>query len=148
MKIEKTKIKSIIKYAVSVSVTVSLVLFAIYHSFGGFSETLSTVISKIVTESETLSADGYIFRDEEVLYSKYNGAVKHLTDNGSYVSVGDDLAVSYSNPTNIDVYARRAELEERKNEAEEELMMLYEEDEALFISCLVRGLSFWTNIFN
>lgn len=81
-----------------------VVIYTIYHLIALFtSEELSTIVSGVTTESVTVGGDGYVFREEQVLYSANMGAVDYFVQNGGKVSKGQSLAKVYEGESSEDV---------------------------------------------
>ena len=76
---------------------VCIVVFAytVYHVASIFREDISTYAAGITTESTTLSYNGYMFRDEQLLTSSNSGVVDYSVVDGTKVSEGQLLAVAY-----------------------------------------------------
>ena len=76
---------------------VCIVVFAytVYHVASIFREDISTYAAGITTESTTLSYNGYMFRDEQLLTSSNSGVVDYSVADGTKVSEGQLLAVAY-----------------------------------------------------
>ncbi len=73
------------------------VIYTFYHVFSLFStDDLSTIVSGVTTESESIGGRGYIFRDEILLTSDNKGAVDYLVKDGEKVANGSTLADVYS----------------------------------------------------
>ncbi len=69
--------------------------YALYHLVSLFGEEISTFAAGVTTETTVVSDNGYIFRDEVVLTSPYEGAVDYQTESGVKVSKGQALATVY-----------------------------------------------------
>jgi hypothetical protein len=73
-----------------------VVIYTAYHLITLFtSEDIHTIVSGVTTESSTVSGDGYIFREEKVLYSANTGAVDYFVHNGDKVSRGQAIGRVY-----------------------------------------------------
>ena len=72
------------------------VIYTVYHVFNLFAnEEISTIVSGVTTESDTVGGRGYIFRDETVLYSENTGVVDYLVKDGEKVSKSQMIADVY-----------------------------------------------------
>ena len=81
-----------------------VVLYTVYHLIALFtSEKLNTIVSGVTTESVTVIGDGYVFREENVLYSSNTGAVDYFVPNGTKVSKGQSIARVYEGEGESDV---------------------------------------------
>lgn len=73
-----------------------VVIYTAYHLFSLFlSEEVSTIVSGVTTESVTVGGDGYVFRDEALLYSDNSGAVDYFVKDGEKVASGQALGNVY-----------------------------------------------------
>ena len=73
-----------------------VVIYTAYHMVSFFTtEEIHTIVSGVTTESVTVGGDGYVFRDETVVYSNNSGAVDYFVGDGEKVSVGQSLANVY-----------------------------------------------------
>lgn len=70
-------------------------VYAFYHFVGLFGSDIETYAAGVTTETTVLSEQGYLFRDETVLYSSYSGTVDYLVRDGTKVSKGQALASVY-----------------------------------------------------
>ena len=69
-----------------------VLFYAVYHVVSLFQTEMTTIAAGMTTERTTISASGYVFRDESVLYSAYGGVVDYEVGDGEKVSVGQALA--------------------------------------------------------
>lgn len=81
---------------------VCVLIYSLYHFASLFGEDMSTVAAGVVTETDSISGTGYVFRDETVLYSNQGGVVHYLCDDGSKVRSGQSVAEVYQNGTSSD----------------------------------------------
>ena len=102
-------LRSVLIYLLSVAVSVFLIVYISYHLSGGASEDLTTAIAEVVTTQSTIDAEGYIMRNEQIVYSRSEGSVLCHFNDGEMVSVGDEIVSVYSG--NEDVEARIAEID-------------------------------------
>ncbi len=73
-----------------------VVIYTAYHLFSlFFSDDVSTIVSGVTTERVTVGGDGYVFRDETLLYSRNSGVVDYFVKDGEKVSAGQALANVY-----------------------------------------------------
>ena len=73
-----------------------VVVYTAYHLFSlFFSDDISTIVSGVTTERVTVGGDGYVFRDETLLYSRNSGVVDYFVKDGDKVSSGQALANVY-----------------------------------------------------
>ena len=80
------------------------VIYTAYHMISFFmTEEIHTIVSGVTTESITVGGDGYVFRDESVIYSKNTGAVDYFVADGQKVSARQSLANVYRNGSGDEV---------------------------------------------
>lgn len=79
----------------AILLAVLVVVYTVYHVASLFGEDITTVASGMMTEAKVIDGKGYIFRDEDVLYSQNGGIVDYVKPDGSKVSVGEELANVY-----------------------------------------------------
>ncbi len=78
------------------AVCVLVACYTFYHLLGLFEAEMETYAAGVTTETKVLSYSGYIFRDEVVLTSEYEGVVDYRVGDGVKVSEGQELATVYS----------------------------------------------------
>jgi len=79
----------------SVVLVLSILCYVVYHMTNGFSAEIKTTPALMGQYYESEEAEGYIFRQENVLSSKYSGTVNYNVNNGERVSVGTRVAQVY-----------------------------------------------------
>lgn len=82
---------------------VAILSYTVFHMVSLFSAELSTIVVRSSTEETALELDGYIFRDETVVYSEYGGAVDYIAHDGLKLAAGESLAVVYEQGNNANV---------------------------------------------
>ena len=70
----------------------AVVAYAVFHVASLFQVEMTTIAAGMTTEYTTVSASGYVFRDETVLYSDNAGVVDYQVRDGEKVSIGQPLA--------------------------------------------------------
>ncbi|MBQ8345175.1 MAG: hypothetical protein IJY42_02800 [Clostridia bacterium] len=73
----------------------AVVAYTLFHASSLFREDFTTIAAGTTTEYTTVSASGYLFRDETVLYSPNGGVADYLVEDGAKVSIGQSLAYVY-----------------------------------------------------
>ena len=76
-------------------VCVLVVTYTLYHLIGAFEGEISTFAAGVTTETKTLNYDGYVFRDEKVLYAPDRGLADYQVADGTKVTRGQALATVY-----------------------------------------------------
>ncbi|MBO5937874.1 MAG: hypothetical protein J6Q82_00035 [Clostridia bacterium] len=91
------KLKKILKSRFAVGLVCVLVAsYTLYHLIGLFDGEIATFAAGVTTEHTTLSYDGYVFRDETVLYASGNASVAdYAVSDGTKVARGQSLATVY-----------------------------------------------------
>ena len=97
--------KHTVTYRIIVAIiAIIVVAYTVFHMVSLFSAELSTVVVAASTEETKIEFDGYIFRDETVVYSSYGGAVDYVAEDGRKLATGEQLAVVYEqgNSSSVD----------------------------------------------
>lgn len=96
--------KHTVTYRIIVAIiAIIVVAYTVFHMVSLFSAELSTVVVAASTEETKIEFDGYIFRDETVVYSSYQGAVDYIAEDGLKVATGEKLATVYEHGNNASV---------------------------------------------
>lgn len=90
-----------------------LISYTFYHVFSG-TGTIKTTPAGYIEQTSSAVLEGILFREEEPLYSDYNGGVRYLADNGEMMSADSAVAGVYATPFS-------AELEQKIDALEREL---------------------------
>lgn len=93
---DKRYLKNVGKYVLSAILSILIISYIIYHLVNSFSQEVETMAANVVTVSETFNADGYIFRDEDILYSTNAGSVNFMFEDGTMVRRGSAVANIYT----------------------------------------------------
>lgn len=88
-------LKQVLINVAIVLLSAALMIYAGYHIVKSFSEDIETLPAVIDDFNEAISADAYILRREQVLYSNSAGVVNYLVRDGEKVAVGDEIADVY-----------------------------------------------------
>lgn len=92
---------------------VALMAFLLYHTLGLEQVRAETVAAARSVEYELAGLVGYVFRDEQVVYSQNSGAAVYLVDDGARVAADTELARVYNVGSTAEYLAEREELEAR-----------------------------------
>ncbi len=95
------------------ALAVALLAFLLYHTLGLEQVRADTVAAVRSVEYEIAGLEGYVFRDEQVVYSKNSGAAVYLVDDGARVAADTELARVYSVGNTAEYLAERGEIEAR-----------------------------------
>ncbi len=99
--------------AINTAVVAVVILLALYLAVQvsrNISGSVSTLRAQRITDTESLTVKGYIFRDEKIYYSN-GGVADFLVDNGERVGVGKQVADIYSVSSGADAQKLQAELD-------------------------------------
>ncbi len=94
---------------VVVAVVILLTLYLAVQVSRNISGSVSTLRAQRITDTESLTVKGYVFRDEKLYYSS-GGVADFLVDNGERVGVGKQVADIYSASSSRDIQALQDEL--------------------------------------
>ena len=112
-------LKNVALYIISAVISLLLIVYIVYQAFGGFESTIETVITEKITERETITLEGYIMRNEEIIYSKTEGGVYYLYKDGEKIGVNTLIANIYSNDQSLNDRNEIMEIDKKKNILEE-----------------------------
>ncbi len=84
-------------------ICIAVLAYTVFHMVSMFSAELSTIVVGSTTEETVVELDGYIFRDETLIYSNYSGAVDYIAYDGLKLSIGEEIAVVYEQGNHVDV---------------------------------------------
>lgn len=93
-----TRMEFLKKYLLRFSIVLALLAILLYlfsHALGMTEGSLHTTAVRTVTDRQITSADAYLFRDEQVLYTEETGLVDVLAENGSKVKKNKAVARFY-----------------------------------------------------
>lgn len=92
---DRTKARNIALRCSVVLVAVGMLVYVIHYCLGQFSTTLSTLPTQEITDYTILSAEVYVFRDEQVIRGESDAPVQYLYRDGERVPRDAVYAVSY-----------------------------------------------------
>lgn len=78
-----------------VIVAIGMLVYVVQYCLGTFATTLTTLPAQEITDYTVLSAEVYIFRDEQVVSSGTNAPVRYLYRDGERVPKNETYAVAY-----------------------------------------------------
>ncbi|MBO5845084.1 MAG: hypothetical protein J6Q77_00405 [Clostridia bacterium] len=84
-------------------VCVAVLSYTVFHMVSLFSAELSTIVVRSTTDETSVELDGYIFRDESVVYSEYGGAVDYIAHDGLKLATGESMAIVYEQGNNANI---------------------------------------------
>lgn len=93
--------------------SVAMLAFLLYHTLGADRVLAETVAAVRAVEYEITGLTGYVFRDEQPLYSQNGGAAVYLVEDGARVAVDTELARVYATGNTAEYLAARRAIEAR-----------------------------------
>lgn len=106
-------LKRVFLYFCAAVLTVFLMFYLCYHLFNGFASEITTEMAQEASVEDTLTLEGYLFRDETVVYSSYSGTVNYVVSDGERVGIGDVLAQVYAVSDDGSIRRRTSEIDEQ-----------------------------------
>ena len=104
-------LKKVAVTLVFVVISLFFIFYIGYHIYNGFSTDITTVIAEKKTYHASLTADGFIFRDETCLTSQYSGTVNYTVKNGEKIAVGTAVAQSFADSSGYSAGIEISEIE-------------------------------------
>ncbi len=100
--------KYFLRFAVSLTL-LALIVYTLYHVFGGTSESLMKTPVRQYTDLQIVSGQSYLFRNESVLTVSEPGAINDLAESGSKISKGVALTEVWNgyDTTELDAVQKR-----------------------------------------
>lgn len=92
---DRAKARSIALRCSVVLVAIGMLVYVVHYCLGQFSTTLSTLPTQEITDYTILSAEVYVFRDEQVIRGESNAPVQYLYRDGERVPRDAVYAVAY-----------------------------------------------------
>ncbi len=104
-------LKKVAVTLVFVAISLFFIFYIGYHIYNGFSTDITTVIAEKNTYRTSLTADGFIFRDETCLTSQYSGTVNYTVKDGEKVAVGTPVVQSFADGSGYSAGIEISEIE-------------------------------------
>lgn len=125
---DRAKARSIALRCSVVLVAIGMLVYMIHYSLGQFSTTLSTLPTQEITDYTILSAEVYVFRDEQVIRGESDAPVYYMYRDGERVPRDAVYAVTYpkANASQKEI----AELQERLDDIDEQIALLEDSGKA------------------
>ena len=95
------------------TVCIAILSYTVFHMVSLFSGEISTVVVRSSTEETILEFDGYIFKDESVVFSSYSGAVEYKVADGIKLSQGQAYATVYEQGNNVNISSAIEQIDNR-----------------------------------
>ena len=105
----------VLKYVISTICSVGLVVFLMYHIIGSLTSDVDTATISFTTQEQASEYDAYIFRGESLLYTSPGdvGNINFLLEDGTKVSVGEEVCQVYAGSTSTESGIALAEIERK-----------------------------------
>ena len=105
----------VLKYVISTVFSIGLVVFLMYHIIGSLTTDVETATISYTTQEQVSEYDAYIFRGESLLYTSPGevGNINFLKQDGTKVSVGEEVCQVYAGSTSSDSGIAIAEIERK-----------------------------------
>lgn len=110
---DKRSPKNPIKYFISSLCAVLISSYIIYHLVLSFGAGVETVTALYVTQEQKVASQGYIFRDEDIVYAQSSGITNYMCDNGDKVKSGSLLANVYTGSADSSVETKLLEIDRK-----------------------------------
>ncbi len=105
----------VLKYVISTVCSIALVVFLMYHIIGSLTTDVETATISYTTQEQVSEYDAYIFRGESLLYTSPGevGNINFLKQDGTKVSVGEEVCQVYAGNASADSGIALAEIERK-----------------------------------
>lgn len=112
MHLDKEYLKRVGLYVGSVLLAILAIVYVVYHLINAFSNDITFDEAQYSTVDEKIISDGYIFRDEIILYSSRDGILDSYFAEGEHVKAHSEVAAVYSN-TSKDVREKILQIDKK-----------------------------------
>ena len=119
---DRAKARNIALRCSVVLVAIGMLVYIIHYSLGQFSTSLSTLPTQEITDYTVLSAEVYVFRDEQVINGTSDAPVHYMYRDGARIPSGAVYAVSY--PKADASSEQVAQLQQRLDAITEQIVLL------------------------
>ncbi|MBQ7300903.1 MAG: hypothetical protein IJW77_13800 [Clostridia bacterium] len=105
----------VLKYVISTVCSIGLVVFLMYHIIGSLTTEVETASITFTTQEQVSEYDAYIFRGESLLYTSPGdaGNINFLLEDGTKVSVGEEVCQVYAGSNSAESGIALAEIEDK-----------------------------------
>ena len=105
----------VLKYVISTVCSIGLVVFLMYHIIGSLTSDVDTASISFTTQEQVSEYDAYIFRGESLLYTSPGdvGNINFLREDGTKVSVGEEICQVYTGSASSECGIAIAEIERK-----------------------------------
>lgn len=99
---DKEYLKRAAFYAVTALLGIAAVIYFIYHLLIAFDNSVIFEQAQLAVSNGSIVSDGYIFRDESVLFTDSDGVLESYFDDGEHVKANTELARVHSSSSGVD----------------------------------------------
>ena len=96
MRLDKEYLKRVGTYVAMALISVLIIVYVVYHIVNSFSNDIIFEEARYTVSDEKILSDGYIFRDETVLYTSVDGILNSYYNEGEHVKAHSAVACVYS----------------------------------------------------
>lgn len=89
-------LRTVLLYLIAAVLALVLIVYFCYHLWGGFTPEVQTVPTMAALEEDVIAADGYLLRNETLIYSSMGGVVDYAVSDGERVGKGATVACVYA----------------------------------------------------
>lgn len=93
---DKEYLKRVGVYVAMALLSILVIVYVVYHIINSFSNDIIFEEAKYTVSDEKVISDGYIFRDETVLYTSFDGILNSYFEEGEHVKAHSEVACVYS----------------------------------------------------
>jgi len=106
-------LKNVAVYFFSAILSLLVILYIVYHLVNSFRVEVEFIPAEIVTESERMTLDAYIMRDEQVIYASADGEINYLCGDGVKIPADTHIADIYSGHSESDSRSSMIEIDNK-----------------------------------
>lgn len=99
---DKEYLKRAAFYAVTALLSIAATVYFIYHLLIAFDNSIIFEQAILAVSSSSVVSDGYIFRDESVLFTENDGVLESYFDEGEHVKANTEVARVHSSSAIVD----------------------------------------------
>ena len=92
---DKEYLKRVGTYAAFAALSILAIVYVVYHIINSFSNDIIFEEAQYIISDEKITADGYIFRDETILYTPHDGILNSYYSEGEHVKAHSAVASVY-----------------------------------------------------
>lgn len=92
---DKEYLKRVARYVALALISLLVIVYVVYHIINSFSNDIIFEDARFISSDEKIISDGFIFRDETVLYTSQDGILSSYYANGEHVKAHASVACVY-----------------------------------------------------